>query len=90
MASNKKANIYKNEPHKTSIEEILQTLDLKIRAAEKVVVRLKLDADEAINEVRRGKLLRDLSTWMTRRRTLIEVWEHASNVVWTSKIFERG
>lgn len=73
---------------KASFEDVIRHTAALIRMSERSLVALQeqarqLDQDDtaktAVMMVEIGKVL-------TRRRTLIEVWEYASNAVWHSPI----
>jgi len=83
----------KTEPHKTPIEEVIAEVAGKIRQAERMLVGLQGEMDlviQAGNLTQSSEKIVEVARWMTRRRTLIEVWELATNKVWHSHIVNAG
>lgn len=75
--------------HRTSIDEVLLYISAKIQAAEREVHRCQA-ATSALESMKDRSLpeftekVMEMTQWMSRRRTLIEIWEFSSNQVWVS------
>lgn len=74
------------DPDPVVLAEVLRHLRIKIKHSDKTIMRLREEADYFKQEHRMVELtekMLQITSWLARRRALIEVWEVATNVVWT-------
>lgn len=77
------------EPQKMPVEDVIRHVAALIRKAERQLMAVQDEVrhlDPAADITRTSAMMVEISKILTRRRTLIEVWEFASNAVWRSHI----
>lgn len=81
-------SLNKQPPSRSSLGEVIAYTENMIQEAERRLLDMQVEftKPEAANVAQISGQMVMAAKWLTRRRTLIEVWEHATNQVWQSRL----